>query len=56
MLLLERGPFPGSKNMYGGVVYPRMLDLLHPEWWVDGAVPAMDHASLDDAADRDAGA
>ena len=35
VLLLERGPFPGSKNMYGGVVYPRMLDLLHPEWWVD---------------------
>ncbi|MBK5333448.1 MAG: FAD-dependent oxidoreductase, partial [Ilumatobacteraceae bacterium] len=25
-LLLERGPFPGSKNMYGGVVYPRILD------------------------------
>jgi len=35
VLLLERGPFPGSKNMYGGVVYPRMLDQLHPEWWDD---------------------
>ncbi len=35
VLLLERGPFPGSKNMYGGVVYPRMLDQLHPEWWHD---------------------
>ena len=23
--LLERGPFPGSKNMYGGVVYGRCL-------------------------------
>lgn len=32
-LLLERGPFPGSKNMYGGVVYPRILDDLIPEWW-----------------------
>jgi electron transfer flavoprotein-quinone oxidoreductase len=32
-LLLERGPFPGSKNMYGGVVYPRILDELIPEWW-----------------------
>ena len=21
VVLLERGPFPGSKNMYGGVVY-----------------------------------
>lgn len=33
VLLLERGPFPGSKNMYGGVVYPRILDRLHPSWW-----------------------
>ena len=32
-LLLERGPFPGSKNMYGGVVYPRILDDLIPDWW-----------------------
>ncbi|MGH3745250.1 MAG: FAD-dependent oxidoreductase, partial [Mycobacteriales bacterium] len=31
--LLERGPFPGSKNMYGGVVYPRVLDSLVPQWW-----------------------
>jgi len=31
--LLERGPFPGSKNMYGGVVYGRILDTLIPEWW-----------------------
>jgi electron transfer flavoprotein-quinone oxidoreductase len=33
VLLIERGPFPGSKNMYGGVVYPRILDQLHPQWW-----------------------
>ena len=32
-LLLERGPFPGSKNMYGGVVYPSILDDLLAEWW-----------------------
>jgi electron transfer flavoprotein-quinone oxidoreductase len=31
--LLERGPFPGSKNMYGGVVYARVLDKLVPRWW-----------------------
>jgi len=31
--LLERGPFPGSKNMYGGVVYGRVLDQLIPGWW-----------------------
>ncbi|MCU0260052.1 MAG: FAD-dependent oxidoreductase [Ilumatobacteraceae bacterium] len=33
VVLLERGPFAGSKNMYGGVVYPRILDQLHPQWW-----------------------
>lgn len=33
VVLLERGPFPGSKNMYGGVVYPRILDGLIPNWW-----------------------
>jgi electron transfer flavoprotein-quinone oxidoreductase len=31
--LVERGPFPGSKNMYGGVVYGRYLDTLIPDWW-----------------------
>lgn len=33
VVLVERGQFPGSKNMYGGVVYPRILDDLHPQWW-----------------------
>jgi electron transfer flavoprotein-quinone oxidoreductase len=33
VVLLERGPFPGSKNMYGGVVYGRILDTLIPRWW-----------------------
>lgn len=36
--LLERGPFPGSKNMYGGVVYPRILDGLIPKWWVEAPI------------------
>jgi len=36
--LLERGPSPGSKNMYGGVVYPRMLDALYPRWWEEAPV------------------
>ena len=30
VVLLERGPFPGSKNMYGGVVYGRILDDADP--------------------------
>jgi electron transfer flavoprotein-quinone oxidoreductase len=37
-LLLERGPFPGSKNMYGGVVYPRILDDLIPQWWDEAPI------------------
>ncbi len=37
-LLLERGPFAGSKNMYGGVVYPRILDDLIPQWWNEAPI------------------
>jgi electron transfer flavoprotein-quinone oxidoreductase len=33
VVMIERGPFPGSKNMYGGVVYGRVLDSLLPRWW-----------------------
>lgn len=33
VVLLERGPFPGSKNLYGGVVYARVLDGVIPRWW-----------------------
>jgi electron transfer flavoprotein-quinone oxidoreductase len=36
--LVERGPFPGSKNLYGGVVYGRVLDGVIPRWWEE--VPA----------------
>jgi electron transfer flavoprotein-quinone oxidoreductase len=38
VVLLERGPFPGSKNMYGGVVYPRVLDSLIPRWWEEAPI------------------
>src|SRR5579862_8249286 len=33
VVLLERGTFPGSKNVYGGVVYARILDDVLPRWW-----------------------
>ena len=36
--LLERGPFPGSKNMYGGVIYGRVLDSLIPRWWEEAPI------------------
>ena len=38
VLLIERGPFPGAKNMYGGVIYPRVLDTLLPAWWEEAPV------------------
>jgi electron transfer flavoprotein-quinone oxidoreductase len=38
VVVIERGPFPGSKNMYGGVVYPRMLDRLIPAWWDEAPI------------------
>jgi electron transfer flavoprotein-quinone oxidoreductase len=54
--LLERGPFPGSKNMYGGVIYGRILDQLVPNWWTEipvqrwitrrGTMLLTDHQSL----------
>ncbi|NOX23831.1 MAG: FAD-dependent oxidoreductase [Actinobacteria bacterium] len=30
--LIERGPYPGSKNVYGGVLYARILDSVIPDW------------------------
>jgi electron transfer flavoprotein-quinone oxidoreductase len=33
VVLVERGPYPGSKNVYGGVIYPRILDEVVPQWW-----------------------
>jgi len=38
VVLLERGPFPGAKNMFGGVIYPRVLDTLLPAWWEEAPV------------------
>ncbi len=33
VVMVERGPFPGAKNVYGGVVYGRVLDGIVPRWW-----------------------
>lgn len=30
--LIERGPYPGSKNVYGGVLYAHILDSVIPDW------------------------
>lgn len=31
--LIERGEFPGAKNIFGGVIYRRQLEDLIPEFW-----------------------
>src|SRR5271167_1092137 len=33
VVMVERGAFPGAKNVYGGVVYGRILDEIVPQWW-----------------------
>jgi electron transfer flavoprotein-quinone oxidoreductase len=38
VVLLERGPFPGAKNMYGGVIYGRILDEIVPNWWEEAPI------------------
>jgi len=52
--LLERGPFPGSKNMYGGVIYGRVLDTLIPRWWEQAPVQRVGHPAGNGDHDRDA--
>jgi len=38
VLLLERGKYPGSKNVMGGILYSRVLDRLIPRFWEDAPV------------------
>lgn len=38
VVLIERGPYPGSKNMSGGVLYGRILHDLIPEYWNEAPV------------------
>ncbi len=36
--LLERGEYPGAKNMFGGALFGRVLDELIPEYWTKAPV------------------
>ncbi len=38
VVLIERGPFPGSKNLSGGVLYGRVLHDLIPSFWESAPV------------------
>jgi electron transfer flavoprotein-quinone oxidoreductase len=33
VILLERGPYPGSKNTFGGILYTPVLNRLIPNFW-----------------------
>ncbi len=35
VVLIERGPYPGSKNLSGGVLYGRVLEQVIPNYWED---------------------
>jgi len=38
VLVFERGEFPGSKNMFGGILYSTILNKLIPEFWKEAPV------------------
>lgn len=38
VILLERGEYPGSKNVMGGVLYRKMMEDIIPEFWKDAPV------------------
>jgi electron transfer flavoprotein-quinone oxidoreductase len=38
VVLVERGPYPGSKNLSGGVMYGQVLHQLIPEFWKEAPV------------------
>jgi len=38
VVLIERGPYPGSKNLSGGVLYGRVLHELIPDFWEEAPV------------------
>jgi electron transfer flavoprotein-quinone oxidoreductase len=39
VVLLERGEFPGAKNIFGGVLYRQQIEELVPEFWKERNFP-----------------
>lgn len=37
-LLVERGDYPGSKNVMGGIIYRQPLEKIIPGWWRDAPI------------------
>jgi electron transfer flavoprotein-quinone oxidoreductase len=38
VVLIERGPYPGSKNLSGGVLYGQVLEQIFPRYWEEAPV------------------
>ncbi|WP_088072367.1 FAD-dependent oxidoreductase [Gottfriedia luciferensis] len=38
VVLIERGEYPGSKNVMGGVLYRKMMEDIIPEFWKDAPI------------------
>lgn len=43
VVMLERGEFPGAKNLFGGVLYRKQIEELIPEFWKERNVPIERH-------------
>ncbi len=46
VVLIERGPFPGSKNLSGGVLYGNVLNQLIPQYWETAPVERYIHKNV----------
>ncbi len=43
VVLIERGEFPGSKNLFGGVLYRKQIEEFVPEFWNEKNAPIERH-------------
>jgi electron transfer flavoprotein-quinone oxidoreductase len=43
VVLLERGEFPGAKNLFGGVLYRKQIEEFVPEFWLEKNAPIERH-------------
>jgi electron transfer flavoprotein-quinone oxidoreductase len=43
VVLLERGEFPGAKNLFGGVLYRKQIEELVPDFWLERNAPVERH-------------
>lgn len=43
VVLLERGEFPGAKNLFGGVLYRKQIEELVPNFWEERNAPIERH-------------